>query len=66
MPRARSQVMVILEQLDETRGNIERLNETLREVRRTLYNWIMTDHHAYTVDERGSRFRSHSPDHRRC
>ena len=37
MPRARSQVVGIIEQVDESRGNIERLNETLREVCHVLY-----------------------------
>jgi len=37
MPRARSQVAAIIDQLDETRENIERLNETLQEVCRVLY-----------------------------
>lgn len=37
MPRARSQVVAIIEQLDEIRDNIKRLNETLQEVDRTFY-----------------------------
>ncbi|KAF8135588.1 hypothetical protein EV363DRAFT_1159092 [Boletus edulis] len=32
MPRARSQVITIIEQLDETRENIQKLNETLQEL----------------------------------
>lgn len=36
MPRARSQVVAIIEQVDETRENIKRLNETLQEVCRVL------------------------------
>ncbi|KAG8213795.1 hypothetical protein J3R82DRAFT_10507 [Butyriboletus roseoflavus] len=32
MPRARSQVVGVIEQLDESRGNIERLDKTLREL----------------------------------
>lgn len=38
MPRARSQVIAIIEQLDEMRENIKRLNETLRQVFHSLPN----------------------------
>lgn len=37
MPRARSQVVTLIEQLDETRQNIRALNETLQEVLRVLH-----------------------------
>jgi hypothetical protein len=44
MPRARSQVVAIIEQLDETREKIKRLNETLQDVCRLLYKRTNTDH----------------------
>lgn len=61
MPRARSQVIAIIEQLDETRENINRLNEILQEVRRVCYMRTRADHHVYAVDWRRCHFRPDTP-----
>lgn len=45
MPRARSQVAATIEQLDETRNNIKKLNETLQEVCCVFVCEKETDHH---------------------